>query len=109
MPEQRHPIEVTLRASIDAIRAVTGETFTDVGAAIGLSVALVGRRQRGVTPWAVAELGRLAEHWEIPPCSLISSPADALAELPQWRVNELRRGRGLAPYPTMPATASVAA
>ena len=95
---QRHPIEVMLRASIDAVRAVTGETFTDLGAAIGLSVALVGRRQRGVTPWSVAELGRLGEHWQIPPCALISSPSDALAELPPARVAELRTARGLPLY-----------
>jgi len=93
--EQRHPIEVMLRASIDAVRAVTGETFTDLGEALGLSVALVGRRQRGVTPWSVAELGKLGEHWGIPPCALISSPSDALAELPSERIAELRTARGL--------------
>src|SRR5437879_4156184 len=95
MPEHRHPVEGALRATIASVLAVTGETHTDLGKAIGLSVALVGRRQRGVTPWSVAELGRLAEHWGIPPFSLLSDPRDTLAALPPERVAHLRTARGL--------------
>jgi hypothetical protein len=93
MSEQPHPAEDALRATIRSLLAVTGETHTDLGREIGLSVTLVGRRQRGTTPWSVAELGRIAEHWGIPCSLLFSDPRTALASLPEERVTELRTAK----------------
>jgi hypothetical protein len=53
---------------------ITSESMTEVGAAIGLSISLVGRRQSGTTAWTVPELGRLADHWGIPVMCLFAGP-----------------------------------
>lgn len=92
---ERHPIEDLIRASVAAVMNITGETYTDIGRAVDLADTLVSRRQRGLTSWRVSDLGRLADHWGIPPCSLISGPSDALAELDPARVAELRQAKGL--------------
>lgn len=91
----QHPIEALIRASVAAVTNLTGENLTDVGRAIGLSRALISRRQRGELPWKIADLGRLADHWEIPACALISGPTDALEEMPAGRIDELRAAKGL--------------
>lgn len=106
MPKGTHPVEDALheppmvedwvRDNIKAVLAVTDETFTDIGTVLDLSVAVVGRRQRGVTPWSVAELGRLAGHWRIEASLLFSRrTADVLAALPPTRIAQLRAAKGL--------------
>src|SRR3954470_12350784 len=103
MSEDTHPVQDALhepptdeeledwvRDNIKAVLAVTDETFTDIGTVIELSVAVVGRRQRGITPWTVAELGRLARHWHIDPGLMFSRrAADVLAALPPQRIAQL--------------------
>ncbi|MGY3056116.1 hypothetical protein ACVWZD_000360 [Streptomyces sp. TE3672] len=109
MPEDTHPAEGAphepatveelgdwVRDNIKAVLAVTDETFTDIGTVLDLSVAVVGRRQRGVTPWSVAELGRLARHWRIEASLMFSRrTADVLAALPPQRIVQLRAPKGL--------------
>ena len=109
MPEDTHPVEDALhepptveeledwvRDNIKSVLAVTDETFTDIGAVLDLSVAVVGRRQRGVTPWSVAELGRLARHWHLEASLLFSRrTADVLAALPPTRIVQLRSAKSL--------------
>lgn len=109
MPEEPNPddglhqpptAEDTVRANIRSVLAVTDETLTDIGTVLDLSVAVVGRRQRGVTPWSVAELGRLSRHWEIDVSKLFANrPTDILAALPPTRIAQLRAAKGL-PAPT---------
>ena len=86
----RHPIEDLIRASVAAVMAITGENLRDVGEAVGLADTLISRRQRGLTSWHISDLGRLADHWGIPPHSLISGPSDAVSQLGQGRIRELR-------------------
>ncbi|MFI5867108.1 helix-turn-helix domain-containing protein [Streptomyces sp. NPDC051546] len=109
MPEDTHPVQDALhepptveeledwvRDNIKAVLAVTDETFTDIGTVIDLSVAVVGRRQRGITPWTVAELGRLARHWHIDPRLMFSRrAADVLSALPPTRIAQLRAPKAL--------------
>ncbi|MCZ1011951.1 helix-turn-helix domain-containing protein [Streptomyces lydicus] len=101
MPEGTHSVEDVLhepptvedwvRDNIKAVLAVTDENLTDIGVVLDLSVAVVGRRQRGVTPWSVAELGKLARHWRIEAFLLFSRrTADVLAALPPKRIAQLR-------------------
>lgn len=104
MPEEPNPAdglhepptaEDTVRENIRSVLAVTDETFTDIGIVLDLSVAVVGRRQRGVTPWSVAELGRLAGHWEVDVSMLFARPTDILAALPPARIAQLRAAKAL--------------
>jgi hypothetical protein len=106
---RQHPLEDMIRASIAAVMQVTGENLTDLGNRVGLSKVLVSRRQRGDAPWRVADLGYLADHWGIPPCSLISGPSDAIAELSPKRIADLRRAKGLPPAAASAPAVSTAA
>ncbi|MDT0347558.1 helix-turn-helix domain-containing protein [Streptomyces litchfieldiae] len=90
-----HRVEATVRASVAVVMNATGETLTGLGEVLGLSTALVGRRQRGVTPWTLAELGGLADHWGIPVDCLVAGPTETMAALPAERVAELRQAHGL--------------
>ncbi|MEV5950411.1 hypothetical protein [Streptomyces sp. NPDC051993] len=90
-----HAVETLVRASVAAVMNVTGENLTELAASIGLTTDTLGRRQRGATIWNVVDLGRLADHWGIPPYSLISGPSDALSKLRTTRVAEIRRAKGL--------------
>lgn len=95
-PPTVEDVEDAVRANIRSILAVTDETFTDIGIVLDLSVAVVGRRQRGVTPWSVAELGRLARHWEIEVSKLFASRTTvALSALHPGRIAQLRSAKGL--------------
>ncbi|WP_331731929.1 helix-turn-helix domain-containing protein (plasmid) [Streptomyces sp. NBC_00015] len=121
MPEEPNPVEDALhepptvedvedavRANIRSVLAVTNETLTDIGNLLELSVAVVGRRQRGVTPWSVAELGRLAGHWEIEVSKLFASRTTVvLSALRPGRIAQLRAAKGLPAHSR--AKASVAA
>ena len=95
MAVRRHQVESTARASIAAVLNMTGETHTDIGAVVGLSVTIVGRRQRGTTPWTIAELGLLADHWGIRPHLILAGPSETLAALPVERIAKLRTAKGL--------------
>lgn len=95
MGVRRHEVEATVRASVAATMNATGETLTALGVVLRLSTNLVGRRQRGVTPWSLAELGELADHWGIPVQCLVAGPTETLAAMPTDRLAELRLARGL--------------
>ncbi|WP_331725924.1 helix-turn-helix domain-containing protein [Streptomyces sp. NBC_00470] len=106
-PVDTHTLEGRVRENIKAVRDVTGEHHTDIGRVLGLSVAVVGRRQCGETRWAVAEVELLAEHWRIE-ASLMFSPeaAKVVAALPRARVEQLRaaKRRRRLPAPTRSKT-----
>ncbi|MFE9934197.1 helix-turn-helix domain-containing protein [Streptomyces sp. NPDC005533] len=99
-----HRVESLVRGSVSAVLVVTGENWTDLGAAIGLTTDTVSRRQRGYSLWTIADLGRLADHWQIAASSLIAGPNDALSELQPSRVDSIRSAKGLAAWEgTLPA------
>ncbi|GGZ89852.1 hypothetical protein GCM10010371_57170 [Streptomyces subrutilus] len=89
-----HQVEGLVRGSIAAILNVTGETWTELGAAVGLTTDTVSRRQKGTSAWTLADLGRLADHWRIAPSSLLSGPTEALAKLDVERVKAIRSAKG---------------
>ncbi|MDV9187655.1 XRE family transcriptional regulator [Streptomyces sp. SR27] len=90
-----HPVEAQVRACIAAVLNMTGETYTSLGELLKVTDVMIGRRQRGLAPWSMADLGRLADHWGISPWHLVAGPSEALAELSPARVDELRAARGL--------------
>lgn len=90
-----HLVEGLVRGSVAAILNVTGETWTELGAAVGLTTDTVSRRQKGTSAWTVADLGRLADHWRIAPSSLLTGPTEALAKLNRERVEMIRSAKGL--------------
>ncbi|MET9325085.1 helix-turn-helix domain-containing protein [Streptomyces sp. NPDC003038] len=92
-----HGVESLVRESVSAVLGVTGENWTDLGAAIGLTTDTVSRRQRGYSLWTIADLGRLADHWQIPASSLIAGPTDALSDIKSARVASIRSAKGLPP------------
>jgi hypothetical protein len=99
----QHRLEALIRASVAAVVNVTGESLTDLGRALGLAKVLVSRRQRGGTPWTVAELGDLTDHWQIDPCLLLAGPSASVAGLRLDRVNELRHAKGLPALSELPS------
>lgn len=104
MADQGYPLEVSVREVIKEVMSLTCENFTDLGRAIGMSGALVGRRQSGVTQWGVPELGRLGEHWGIPASCLLTNLKTVLTALPEQRVAQLRAAKGHQPVPFKPST-----
>lgn len=89
-----HQVEATVRASIAVVMNATGESYTALGDVLGLQIAVVSRRQRGVTPWTLAEIGGLADHWGIPVHYLVAGPTETMAALSPQRVTELRSSKG---------------
>lgn len=90
-----HPVESRVRASIAAALTMTGEPNVAIAEVVFVGDPMIGRRQRGLVPWSLADLGRLADHWGISPEALLAGPDRTLDELPADRVAELRRARGL--------------
>ncbi|WP_326581603.1 helix-turn-helix domain-containing protein (plasmid) [Actinacidiphila glaucinigra] len=109
MADRGHPVEVELRKVIRTVLSLTCETNTDLGRAIGLSGALVGRRLSGTTQWSVPELGKIATHWGIPPSCLLSDLSDVLTALPEDRVAQLRAAKGHQPVHFKPPVTAVVA
>lgn len=91
-----------LRTIVREVRSITCESNADLGRAIGMSGALVGRRQAGTTQWSVREIGALAAHWHIDRWWLHARLEEVLRELPEERVAELRALKGYQPVPFKP-------
>ena len=104
MADRGYPLEASLREVIKEVLSLTCENHTDLGRAIGMSGTLVSRRQSGSTQWSVSELGRLAEHWGIPPGVLLAGLKAALLALPEERVAQRRAAKGHQPVPFKPST-----
>lgn len=92
---RRHEIEAITSSSIKAVMSQTGENSRNIAELLEIDVQVVRNRLRCATPWRLAEVGVLADHWDVPPCSIISGPEDTLAELPPERLAELRAAKGL--------------
>ncbi|MFD8666594.1 hypothetical protein ACFV1U_14475 [Streptomyces microflavus] len=103
MNDREDPVEVRLRGVIKEVLSLTCETHPDLGHAIGMPGRLIRRRQNGTTQWSISELGKLADHWNIPPSCLLSDLDGVLAELPEERVAELRSTKGFQPVHFKPS------
>ncbi|MET8945437.1 XRE family transcriptional regulator [Streptomyces sp. NPDC004542] len=107
--QEQHPVEAVIRASVAAVRNVTGESLTDIAKALGRSKVLISGRQRGQFPWKTSDIGWLADHWKIPPHTLLAGPTAAISALSVARVDELRSAKGLPKQATLPVLATTAA
>ncbi|MFH8260506.1 hypothetical protein [Streptomyces roseolus] len=108
MADGEHAALDDVRAIIRHITSLTHETNVDLGKAISMSPALVGRRQSSQSKWSVDELARVAAHWGLDLWCLFTDVDRVMHELPQDRVTELRAAKGLAPLhfkPPMPVAA----
>lgn len=94
----------TVRVIIKHVMSLTQETYVDIGMAIGMRPAVVGRRQSGTTKWTVDELGCLARHWGVPLWCLFTDVQRVLHEMDVDRVTELRAAKDLAPLHFKPPT-----
>jgi hypothetical protein len=85
VPKRRlgeHPIEVTLRRTIDALLHTTDTSVPEFARALGLTPLKVYRRQRGMVAWATSEVGHAADYWWLAECTMLAGPDEAVAQLP---------------------------
>ncbi|MEU5436041.1 helix-turn-helix transcriptional regulator [Streptomyces sp. NPDC020719] len=78
-------LEESLRLTVAALMQVTGESQTDVAAALGLSQTQVSRRQSGATAWSLRDCDVLAEHYGIGALDVLAGPTRACEALPVAR------------------------
>ncbi|MEU1707558.1 helix-turn-helix domain-containing protein [Streptomyces sp. NPDC005706] len=74
-----------LRLTVAALMFATGETQTDLGRGLGLSQGQISRKQNGVNVWSLADLDRLAAHYNIPAAELLRGADHAVSLLPAAR------------------------
>ncbi|BCM65205.1 MULTISPECIES: helix-turn-helix domain-containing protein [Streptomyces] len=71
-----------VRATAAALMRLTGESQTDLAAALGVSQTQISRRQSGHAAWSLDDCEALAAHYGIDVLELLAGPAracDALA------------------------------
>jgi hypothetical protein len=71
----------TLRATVAALRQVTGQSQAEIAAGVGLTQEKVSRRQSGATAWTLDEVDALAGHFRIPVLALLAGPTRACEAL----------------------------
>ena len=72
----------TVRTTIRAMQAVTGETQGSLADAMGVSRQKFGRIMNGVVTFRLEDLDSLAEHWMVRTADLLQGPAHAISSLP---------------------------
>ncbi|MFE2601703.1 helix-turn-helix domain-containing protein [Streptomyces sp. NPDC059396] len=77
--------ERQLRLTVAALMYATGEHQRDLGHGLKLSQAQVSRKQSGRAVWSLADLDRLAAHYEIPVPDLLCGADHAVSRLPARR------------------------
>lgn len=97
-----HSVEDRVRASIAAVMTLTGEPNIALTEVLRVGDVMISRRRRGLAPWSIADLGRLAEHWQIPPGVMLDGPSETLDAMPPERIDELRALRKLPPLNSRP-------
>ncbi|MFC7310234.1 helix-turn-helix domain-containing protein [Streptomyces monticola] len=75
------PLAEKLRSTVTALMRVTGETQSDVAAALGVDQTQVSRRQSGRAAWSLDDCDRLAAHYGIGVLDLLSGPERACRRL----------------------------
>lgn len=89
-----------VRSAVAALMHVTGESQTDLAAALGVSQAQVSRRQSGTAAWSLADCEAVAAHFGVDVLDLMAGPTRATEALPDSR----RRPTGRHTVRTGPAT-----
>ncbi|MFI1168012.1 helix-turn-helix domain-containing protein [Streptomyces sp. NPDC020801] len=74
-----------VRSAVAALLHATGESQTDLAAALGVSQAQVSRRQSGTAAWSLADCDAVAAHYDIDVLELLAGPTRATESLPAER------------------------
>ncbi|MFF0968742.1 helix-turn-helix domain-containing protein [Streptomyces sp. NPDC003703] len=108
-----------VRTAVAALLHATGESQTDLAAALGVSQAQVSRRQSGSTAWSLDDCDAVAGHFGIDALDLLAGPTRASEALPDARRRGADRrtgagagagaGTGAAGQSAVPALAAAAA
>ncbi|MER6975616.1 helix-turn-helix transcriptional regulator, partial [Streptomyces carpinensis] len=78
-------LEERVRSAVAALLHATGESQTELGAALGVSQAQVSRRQSGAAAWSLADCDAVAAHYGIDALDLLAGPTRATESLPAHR------------------------
>ncbi|MFF9126746.1 helix-turn-helix domain-containing protein [Streptomyces sp. NPDC014889] len=87
-------LDERVRSAVAALLHATGESQTDLAAALGVSQAQVSRRQSGGAPWSLADCDAVAAHYGIEVLELLAGPTRATESLPGERRRVPRRHTG---------------
>ncbi|HZF91627.1 helix-turn-helix transcriptional regulator [Streptomyces sp.] len=93
----RMTLEERVRAAVAALMHATGESQTDIAAALGVSQAQVSRRQSGSAAWSLADCDAVAGHFGVDVLDLMAGPTRAFEALPEERRRRPGRRGGAAP------------
>ncbi|MFD7408806.1 helix-turn-helix domain-containing protein [Streptomyces sp. NPDC059866] len=66
-----------VRSSVAALLHATGESQTDLAAALGVSQTQMSRRRAGGAAWSLDDCGAVAAYFEIDVLDLMAGPARA--------------------------------
>jgi len=80
-----------VRSAVAALLHATGESQTDLAAALGVSQAQVSRRQAGSAAWSLDDCDAVAAHFEIDVLDLMAGPTRAAEALPDARRRTIGR------------------
>ncbi|WAZ19268.1 helix-turn-helix domain-containing protein [Streptomyces cinnabarinus] len=83
-----------VRSAVAALLHATGESQTELAAALGVSQAQVSRRQSGTAAWSLADCDAVAAHYGIDVLDLMAGPTRASEALPQGRRRATARQTG---------------
>ena len=78
-------LDERVRSAVAALLHATGESQSDLAAALGVSQAQVSRRQSGTAAWSLADCETVAVHYGIDVIELLSGPTRAVESLPAER------------------------
>ncbi|MFD7409700.1 helix-turn-helix domain-containing protein [Streptomyces sp. NPDC059866] len=78
-------LDERVRSAVAALLHATGESQTDLAAALGVSQAQVSRRQSGTAAWSLADCDAVAAHYGIDVLELLAGPTRAAESLPAER------------------------
>ncbi|MFE5889784.1 helix-turn-helix domain-containing protein [Streptomyces sp. NPDC056468] len=78
-------LDERVRSAVAALLHATGESQTDLAAALGRSQAQVSRRQSGTAVWSLADCDAVAAHYGIDVLELLAGPTRATESLPARR------------------------
>ncbi|MFI1440361.1 helix-turn-helix domain-containing protein [Streptomyces fructofermentans] len=85
-------LDERVRTAVAALLHVTGESQTELAAALGVSQAQVSRRQSGTAAWSLADCDAVAAHYGIDALDLLEGPTRATESLsPGRRRSRVRR------------------
>ncbi|MFE1879374.1 helix-turn-helix domain-containing protein [Streptomyces diastatochromogenes] len=84
-------LDERVRSTVAALLHATGESQTDLAAALGVSQAQVSRRQSGTAVWSLADCDAVAAHYGIDVLELLAGPTRATESLSEERRRVPRR------------------